>query len=104
MPRSSSPERLSRGTGGAVVKTDARVIIARAVDAETGAALRDDRAVRQDDGPVRRDDLTRNVEIATAVHAITTSKSLPNHAAIREVRTGFEPALTVEPGGGPVRA
>jgi hypothetical protein len=34
---SSRPERVVAWTGGAVVKTDARVINARAVDAETGA-------------------------------------------------------------------
>src|SRR5580698_4442853 len=51
MPRSARPERLSRGPVAPVVKTDARVIIARAVDAETGARFETTGPSVRDEGP-----------------------------------------------------
>jgi hypothetical protein len=54
MPRSSRPERQSRGPVALVVKTEARIIIAPAFDAETEERFATTGPSGQDDGAVRR--------------------------------------------------
>jgi hypothetical protein len=83
-------------TGGAVVDTDARVILARAVDAETGARVATTGPSVRMTG--RCDDLTRNIEIATTMLSTTpdAGSGLTDDAKAHL----FEPVLTTKPPGG----